>query len=63
MQKTLLVTAILASLIPTAQAAVNVYQDDTHQVDLYGRAYGAYIYQDGNDVKSDGRSASTEIAV
>ncbi|SQD78392.1 porin [Moritella yayanosii] len=58
MKKTLLVTAILASLVPTAQATVNVYQDDAHQVDLYGRAYGAYIYQDGNDVKSDGRSDS-----
>jgi len=58
MKKTFLVTAILASLVPTAQATVNVYQDDTHQVDLYGRAYGAYVYQDGNDVKSDGRSDS-----
>lgn len=58
MKKALLVTAILASLVPTAQAAINVYQDDTHQVDLYGRAYGAYIYKYGNDVKSDGRSDS-----
>lgn len=58
MKKTLLVTVILASLVPTAQATVNVYTDDAHQVDLYGRAYGAYIYQDGNDVKSDGRSDS-----
>jgi len=56
MKKTFLVTAILASLVPTAQATVNVYQDDTHQVDLYGRAYGAYIYEDSE--KSNGRSGS-----
>ncbi len=56
MKKTLLVTAILASLVPMAQASVNVYKNDVHQVDLYGRAYGAYIYQDGKDKKSDGRS-------
>jgi len=58
MKKTLLVTAILASLVPAAQATVNVYKDDTNQVDLYGRAYAAYIYEDGKDVKSDGRSDS-----
>jgi len=58
MKKTLLVTAILASLVPTAQATVNVYTDDAHQVDLYGRAYGAYIYKDGKDAESDGRSDS-----
>ncbi|WP_017222954.1 porin [Moritella dasanensis] len=58
MKNTLLVTAILASLVPTAHATVNVYKDDANQVDLYGRAYAAYIYQDGKDVKSDGRSGS-----
>ncbi|MDX2321122.1 MAG: porin [Moritella sp.] len=58
MKKTLLVTAILASLVPTAHATVNVYKDDANQVDLYGRAYAAYIYQDGKDAKSDGRSDS-----
>ncbi|PKH07726.1 porin [Moritella sp. Urea-trap-13] len=58
MKKTLLVTVILASLVPTAQATVNVYKDDANQVDLYGRAYAAYIYEDGKDVKSDGRSDS-----
>ena len=56
MKKTLLVTAILASLVPTAQATVNVYTDDAHQVHLYGRAYGAYIYQDSE--KSNGHSGS-----
>lgn len=58
MKNTLLVTAILASLVPTAHATVNVYKDDANQVDLYGRAYAAYIYQDGKDAKSDGRSDS-----
>ncbi|QUM81838.1 porin [Moritella sp. 5] len=58
MKKTLLVTAILASLVPTVQASVNVYKDDAHLVDLYGRAYAAYLYQDGKDKKSDGRSDS-----
>jgi predicted porin len=58
MKNTLLVTAILASLVPTAHATVNVYKDDANQVDLYGRAYAAYIYEDGKDVKSDGRSDS-----
>jgi predicted porin len=56
MKKTLLVTAILASIVPTVQASVNVYKDDVHQVDLYGRAYAAYLHQDGKDKKSDGRS-------
>ncbi|MFT7682004.1 MAG: putative porin [Moritella dasanensis] len=58
MKNTLLVTAILASLVPTAHATVNVYKDDANQVDLYGRAYAAYIYEDGKDAKSDGRSDS-----
>lgn len=58
MKNTLLVTAILASLVPTAQATVNVYKDDANQVDLYGRAYAAYIYQDGKGTESDGRSDS-----
>lgn len=58
MKNTLLVTAILASLVPTAHATINVYQNDANQVDLYGRAYAAYIYEDGKDAKSDGRSDS-----
>jgi len=56
MKKTLLVTAMFASLVPSVQASINVYEDDAHQVDLYGRAYAAYIYQDGKNEKSDGRS-------
>ncbi|WP_392340965.1 porin [Moritella marina] len=58
MKKTLLVTVILISLVPAAQATVNVYKDDVNQVDLYGRAYAAYLYQDREGTESDGRSDS-----
>lgn len=56
--KKIILTTIIASLVPAAQATVNIYKDDTHQVDLYGRAYGAYVYEDGKGKKSDGRSDS-----
>lgn len=67
MKQAALTTAILASLCSGAVSAATVYEDDTHQVDVKGRAVGMYYASDDDSEQGDqsyfriGAAASTQV--
>ncbi|MDO6524733.1 porin [Motilimonas sp. 1_MG-2023] len=61
MKKTLLTSAILAALASGSVSAAEVYKDETHKVDVYGKIQG--MYYDSKDKGEEGDQSYFRLGV